>query len=146
FKEIRARVQRSVRDVKVKEIFSHKKKHWRPLLQFKNQADWWCKADHRVYLDSAMMLSQRYALCELWEQNKLLPEWQPAMKMPSFYDTTVIAEALRFIVLDEQESCVNKALMLSYEADGLEITEEVDGEDNTEGFIMVKGEDSERDL
>ena len=62
FKEIRALIRRSVRDVKIKEIFSFKKKHSRPLLQFKNQADWWCKADYRVYLDSAVMLSQRYAL------------------------------------------------------------------------------------
>jgi hypothetical protein len=108
--------------VKIKEIFNHKKKHWKSLLQFKNQADWWCKADHRVYLDSALSLSQRYALHrELQEQNKLLPEWQPAMKMPCFYDTTVIAEALRFIALDEQERRENKVLMLSYEADGLEI-------------------------
>ena len=66
--------------------------------------------------------------------------------MPSCYDTTVIAEALRFIVLDEQERRVNKALMLSYEADGLEITEEIEGEDDAEEFIIVKGEDSERDL
>jgi hypothetical protein len=57
---------------------------------------------------------------ELQEQNKLLPEWQPAVKMPSFYDPIVIAEALRFIVLDEQERCANKTLMLSYDTDELE--------------------------
>ncbi|KAJ0133114.1 hypothetical protein HZ326_23810 [Fusarium oxysporum f. sp. albedinis] len=120
FKEVRARVRRNVRDVKIKEIFSYKKKHW----------------------------YQRYALLhrELQEQNKLLPEWQLAVKMPSFYDTTVIAEALRFIVLDEQERRANKALMLSYEADGLEIIEEIEGENGVEEFIIVKGEDSERDL
>ncbi|EXM14875.1 hypothetical protein FOTG_16748 [Fusarium oxysporum f. sp. vasinfectum 25433] len=147
FEEVRARVRRNVRDVKIKEIFSHKKKHWQFLLQFKNQADWWCKADHCVYLDSAVSLSQRYALHrELQEQNKLIPEWQLAVKMPSFYDTTVIAEALRFIVLDEQERRANKALMLGYEADGLEIIEEIEGENGVEEFIIVKGEDSERDL
>ncbi|EWZ28301.1 hypothetical protein FOZG_18006 [Fusarium oxysporum Fo47] len=91
--------------------------------------------------------TQRYALHrELQEQNKLLPEWQLAVKMPSFYDTTVIAEALRFIVLDEQERRANKALMLSYEADGLEIIEEIEGENGSEEFIIIKGEDSERDL
>uniref|UniRef100_A0A0D2YDP5 Uncharacterized protein n=1 Tax=Fusarium oxysporum (strain Fo5176) TaxID=660025 RepID=A0A0D2YDP5_FUSOF len=57
-----------------------------------------------------------------------------------------IAEALRFIVLDEQERRANKALMLSYEADGLEIIEEIEGENGSEEFIIVKGEDSERDL
>ncbi|KAI3584166.1 hypothetical protein IWW34DRAFT_608287 [Fusarium oxysporum f. sp. albedinis] len=147
FKEVRACVRRSVRDVKIKKIFSHKKKHWKSLLQFKNQADWWCKADHRVYLDSAVSLSQRYALHrELQEQNRLLPEWQPAVKMPSVYVTTVIAEALRFIVLNEQERHAKKALMLSYEADGQEIIEEIEGEDDVEKFMGVKGEDSERDL
>ncbi|KAJ0130909.1 Uncharacterized protein HZ326_25986 [Fusarium oxysporum f. sp. albedinis] len=132
FKEVRVRVRRSVRDVKIKEIFNHKKKHWKSLLQFKNQADWWCKAGHRVYLDSALSLSQRYAL--------------HPVKMPSFYDTTVIAEALTFIVLDEQERRAKKALILNYEADGLEIIEEIEGEDGVEEFIIVKGEDSERDL
>jgi hypothetical protein len=83
---------------------------------------------------------------ELQEQNKLLPEWQPAVKMPFFHGTTVIAEALRFFVLDEQGRRANKALILSYEADGLEIIKEIEGEDDVKGFIIVKGEDSERDL
>ncbi|EXM13769.1 hypothetical protein FOTG_17794 [Fusarium oxysporum f. sp. vasinfectum 25433] len=102
------------------------------------------KALRRAKLEEG---AQRYALHrELQEQNKLLAEWQLAVKMPSFYDTTVIAEALRFIVLDEQERRANKALMLGYEADGLEIIEEIEGENGVEEFIIVKGEDSERDL
>ncbi|KNB16572.1 hypothetical protein FOXG_15081 [Fusarium oxysporum f. sp. lycopersici 4287] len=32
FKEVRAHVRRNVRDVKIKEIFSHKKKHWKSVL------------------------------------------------------------------------------------------------------------------
>jgi hypothetical protein len=36
--------------------------------------------------------------------------------------------------------------MLSYEADGQEIIEEIEGEDDVEKFMGVKGEDSERGL
>ncbi|EXA30008.1 hypothetical protein FOVG_18570 [Fusarium oxysporum f. sp. pisi HDV247] len=51
--------------------------------------------------------------------------------MPFFHGTTVIAEAIRFFILDEQ---------------GRQIIKEIEGEDDVKEFVIVKGEDSERDL
>ncbi|KAF9772641.1 hypothetical protein IL306_009639 [Fusarium sp. DS 682] len=83
---------------------------------------------------------------ELHEQNKLLPDWEPAVPWPPIYDTEVIGEAMKFIILEERERRARRALLLDYEVDGLEITEEVDGESEGEEFIIVKGEDEEDDF
>lgn len=68
------------------------------------------------------------------------------MPWPLIYDTEVIGEAMRFIILEELERQVRRALLLDYEVDGLEIIEEVDGESEGEEFIVVKGEDEEKDF
>ncbi|PNP61701.1 hypothetical protein FNYG_13562 [Fusarium nygamai] len=83
---------------------------------------------------------------ELHEQNKFLPDWEPAVPWLPIYDTEVIGEAMRFIILEERERRARRALLLDYEVDGLEITEEVDGESEGEEFIIVKGEDEEDDF
>lgn len=53
---------------------------------------------------------------------------------------------MRFIILEERERRARRALLLDYEVDGLEITEEVDSESEGEEFIVVKGEDEEDDF
>ncbi|KAH7146740.1 hypothetical protein B0J13DRAFT_524487 [Dactylonectria estremocensis] len=113
------------------------------------------RTDRRLHLDSAEWLSQRYMMNrELHEQNKLLSDWpppitseapwrnqhitEPAVPWPPIYDTEVIEEAIRFIVLEEREGRARRALLLDYEVDGLEITEEVDRESEGEECIVVK--------
>ncbi|KAM5344596.1 hypothetical protein ACJ41O_013131 [Fusarium nematophilum] len=145
--EVRSRVRRSVTDVKISEIYAHKKRHWKGLFRYKKQTEWWSKTDRRLHLDSAEWLSQRYVMHrELHEQNKLLPDLEPAVPWPPFYDTEVIREAMRFIALEERERRARRGPLLDYEVDGLEITLEVDGESEAEEFIVVKGEDEEEDL
>lgn len=92
--EVRSRVRRSITEVKINEIYNYKRRHWKPLLSFRKQTDWWSKTDKRLHLDSAEWLSQRYVMHrELHEQNKPLPDWEPAVPWSPIYDTEVIGEA-----------------------------------------------------
>lgn len=144
--EVRSRVRRSVTEVRINEIYGHKDRHWKPLLQWKKRCDWWSKADRRRHLDSAVFLSQRYALHrQLHLGEKLIPDWEPAVPWPCYYDNEVITEALKFIVLDEQERQAKKSL-LSFEVDGVEIVHEIEGDSDIESFIVVKGEEDEEEV
>lgn len=98
-------------------------------------------------MDSAEWLSNRYVLHrELHEKNKLLLDWQPVMPWPPVYDTKVIGEAMRFIVFEEQERRKKRAFLLNDKVDGLEVTEEIEGDSGAEEFIVIKGEDDLEEL
>lgn len=83
---------------------------------------------------------------QLHWQGKLHDDWEAIVPWPPTFDIEVIKEAMRFIPLEEQERHARRALLLDYEVDGLEITEEVDGESEAEEFIVVKYEDSMEEL
>ncbi|KAJ3456840.1 hypothetical protein MRS44_016863 [Fusarium solani] len=113
---------------------------------WKKRCDWWSKANRRRHLDSAVFLSQRYALHrQLHLRKKLIPDWEPTVPWPYYYDNEVIIEALKFIVLDEQERQAKKSL-LSFEVDGVEIVHEIEGDSDIEPFIVVKGEEDEEEV
>lgn len=143
---MRACVRPSITEVKVNEMYSGKKKHWKSLQQWKNQLDWWSKTDRRLLMNSTIWLSQRYIIHrELHEKKKLLPDWELAVPWLSYYDIEIINEAAKFLVLEEKERQARKSI-LSFEVDGIEITGEVEGDERIREYSIVKGEPIEENL
>ncbi|GKU08467.1 unnamed protein product [Fusarium langsethiae] len=155
--DVRSLVRRSVARVKLFDIHIRKNTRWKGHDKWKHKHQWWAISDARIHLNSATDMSYKYALHrELLHKQingkrteisspleRITIEgfmWQSPVTLPPTYDLNTINQALKFVMIDEEQRIARKDLMITYENDGIEITGAIDGEDDENEFQLIKEE------